>query len=1158
MCEEVDKGDRIDVCGVEEIRSKKGGNCFSLCSWNMRTLLELPRHNRTHCKRPVDKVPFLLDECRHYKLGVMCIQEVRWKGCGYIDRDEYRIYYSGNDVQGREGVGIVVHKRYVDCIDSVKYVSPRIMSIAGTFDGEQCAIFSVYGPTNVYSLESKNRFWEQLEDEYREVQVQYKIRLVLGDMNARIGDYEGGVWDEIRGRHVGGVQNENGLLLLEFCLRNKLLIANTIYEKSEYGTWRHFRSRRWHCLDYCLLDCGARKHLVDCGINTHMDCWTDHVALGMKLKWKHPKKKFFGVQGKKVSTDFQLLVRDSRLCNSLGVRIDDALRKSEVVSFKQLLDICSHVCAEEIPTKTVSRKHQDWFDSNRVEVLLCVVERRAARKAYLSDKSNVSLKQVYRRLCNTIQKETRRMRILFWNNVADNIQDLFDKNESRGYFAAMKHVYGFSNPKSNIKALQALDGSIVKTKEEISVRWRQHFHQLLNEPGGAAIDIQAYLPTARVIEESLGAPFVMRELLLAFDKMKRRKATGEDGLPSEFFNYVESNELMRLILKLVNVMLTDGVVENVLKDAIIAYLFKKGEVTDCNNYRGLSLLAHIGKVFERMIHCRLDEYVERLNILPESQCGFRRERSTIDMIFCSRRVTEYFREKSRLLFKCFVDLTKAYDKVDRDVLWMVLSALGIPQLLINLIKAFHEGAAAKVRVEGELSDPFDLKVGLKQGSIFSPLLFNIFFGAAILAILIRLEKLGVPIVFSMRGEIFDLARLRRLAEVDYRLIVELMFADDCAVLAESEKDMQSIMNVFDEVCVAFGQAISVKKTEIMVIAPRGVAVPAPRVTIGGVVLKVVRTFKYLGSTENDVGTMDDEIQIRVQRMVAGFSQLDARVFSNRDLGLKVKLRVFHTCVVEGGIYAAATWNCSSAHLQKLESCQFRLLRKICRLSWKDFASYEDIIQLAARVGVVILPLECRIRHARLKYLGHVERMADVRLPKILLHGELAWGLRKSGGQHLSYRQVIKDDLKKFGIVDPWGVLALDRGLWRRALYDGKKKYIADWLAKRAVEHRKRHIVDGGSEVVFSIHKHERLQERHAEVVQYMKVDEAMRAGHITLRSRQVVKSDFVKGKYRLTKTKRTLEVGVVLDLLCEHVVSQEPWVYLDKGKTCRGRAGRIV
>jgi hypothetical protein len=121
----------------------------------------------------------------------------------------------------------------------------------------------------------------------------------------------------------------------------------------------------------------------------------------------------------------------------------------------------------------------------------------------------------------------------------------------------------------------------------------------------------------------------------------------------------------------------------------------------------------------------------------------------------------------------------------------------------------------------------------------------------------------------------------------------------------------------------------------------------------------VRTFKYLCSPENDVGTMDDEIQIRVQRMVAGFSKLDTRVFSNRELDLKLKLRVFNTFVVEGGIYAAATWNCSSVHIQKLESCHFRLLRKICGWSWKDFASCNSlmrilyIIQLAARVGVAI-------------------------------------------------------------------------------------------------------------------------------------------------------------------------------------------------------------
>jgi hypothetical protein len=521
-------------------------------------------------------------------------------------------------------------------------------------------------------------------------------------------------------------------------------------------------------------------------------------------------------------------------------------------------------------------------------------------------------------------------------------------------------------------------------------------------------------------------------------------------------------------------------------------------------------------------------------------------------------VTEYFREKNVVLYKVFVDLTKAYDKVDRNVLWKVLAKLGVPQSFINFIKAFHEGAVAQVRVEGELSDPFDLKVGLKQGSIFSPLLFNIFFGCAVLAILARLEELGVPINFVLRGEVFDIAQLRKKAQVSTMLVVELMFADDCAVLANSVEDMQHIMDVFDEVCTAYGQAISVKKTEIMVIAPRNVVVPAPVVTIGGVALKVVEMFKYLGSTENNVGTMDDEVKLRVQRMVVGFSKLDERVFSNRSLDLKLKLRIFHTFVVEGGIYAAATWNLSSVHMSKLESCQFRLLRRICGWKWKDFMSYEDIIQLAAKVGVEIIPLECRLRHARLKYLGHVERMEDFRLPKLMLHGECAVGKRSAGGQELSYRQGIREDMKKFGIVTlGWGGLAGDRRAWRRALAKGKKKFITDWLSKRAMLHRKRHeVVEGVPTVSALFSKQERLQERHVEVVKFSKVDRAMRDGCITLRPRQVFKSDFVKGIYRQTRTKRTLEVGVVLDLLCDHVESQEPWPYADKGKGVMERAGR--
>ena len=118
----------------------------------------------------------------------------------------------------------------------------------------------------------------------------------------------------------------------------------------------------------------------------------------------------------------------------------------------------------------------------------------------------------------------------------------------------------------------------------------------------------------------------------------------------------------------------------------IAVLFKKGSAMDCNNYRGLSLISHIGKVLERLIQNRLVKYVEEvIHFIPENQNGFRSARSTIDSIFCSRIISSYCREKHNICIKCFVDLTKAYDKVDRDVLWLILKRIGVPDKLIEII-----------------------------------------------------------------------------------------------------------------------------------------------------------------------------------------------------------------------------------------------------------------------------------------------------------------------------------------------------------------------------------------------------------------------------------------------------------------------------------------
>ena len=168
------------------------------------------------------------------------------------------------------------------------------------------------------------------------------------------------------------------------------------------------------------------------------------------------------------------------------------------------------------------------------------------------------------------------------------------------------------------------------------------------------------------------------------------------------------------------------------KDATIKEPHKKKYRTECGSYRGISLVAHAGKVLFKVIVGGLSDYCERENILSLEQCGFRPQRSTVDMMFVVRRLHELARKKDTPLYLCFIDLTKVYDSIDRTLLWDVLARFGVPPRMLAVIHQFHYGMQARVRLDdGERPDKFDVGQGLKQGCVLAPLLFNMFFMAVL-------------------------------------------------------------------------------------------------------------------------------------------------------------------------------------------------------------------------------------------------------------------------------------------------------------------------------------------------------------------------------------------------------------------------------------------
>ena len=116
------------------------------------------------------------------------------------------------------------------------------------------------------------------------------------------------------------------------------------------------------------------------------------------------------------------------------------------------------------------------------------------------------------------------------------------------------------------------------------------------------------------------------------------------------------------------------------------------------------------------------------NILPESQSGFRKGRGCADMIFVARQLVEKAREHGKSLYVLFVDLMrKAYDSVPRQALWKVLEKYGVPEKMLNIVKSFHEGMHAEVRVGSTVTDRFEVRNGLRQGCTLAPTSFNIYF-----------------------------------------------------------------------------------------------------------------------------------------------------------------------------------------------------------------------------------------------------------------------------------------------------------------------------------------------------------------------------------------------------------------------------------------------
>ena len=171
------------------------------------------------------------------------------------------------------------------------------------------------------------------------------------------------------------------------------------------------------------------------------------------------------------------------------------------------------------------------------------------------------------------------------------------------------------------------------------------------------------------------------------------------------------------------------------KDASMIHLYKrKGNPQVCDNHRDISLLCIAGKILANILLNRLNVHLDKKGLIPESQCGFRKDRGTIDMIFTERQLQEKCQKQNVDQYMTFDDLTKAkaFDTVRRDGLWKIMAKFGCPPRFKAMVRQFHDGMQARVQNDGEFSEPFEVTNGVKQGCVMAPTLFSMMFSVMLM------------------------------------------------------------------------------------------------------------------------------------------------------------------------------------------------------------------------------------------------------------------------------------------------------------------------------------------------------------------------------------------------------------------------------------------
>jgi hypothetical protein len=863
---------------------------------------------------------------------IICLSETKLSNIDEINIDQYVIKCVNRSVckSNSGGIAILVRQTMCKYVEVLESSSQNVLwfKIEENFLGENCIFGAVYIPPEGSKYSSISIF-DDIENNIIELADHESKICLLGDFNSRSGklndfaNFDHHISDalnfEISQKNIlckNSLEelgyttdryssdttkvNNYGHRLIQLCKTFNIHIVNGRIGNDSYVGKTTCKSaslvdyviaspelfprfKKFDVLDFdpMLSDCHnpiylaivckqMNSYVPDTVVNENVD-----VTVITKPIWNKDK------------TDIFIQNIDIDKINAMVLQMEDLNITQNTVD-----DLCSNICSVMINAASKSglikdskhrnrslpcKQNKPWFNSD------CWKMRKEYHRAKNFHRRNKSVDSF-----NKLRSSSK--------NYKKEINKQFRKYKE--IFASKLRNLKNTQPKDYWSLLNRFAGGKKDIINKISTEaYFDHFKKLMHNMdsvNNSNVDIQNMNINSNNIW--LNEPISVDEVEDAIRKLKNNKSCGSDMILNEFIKN-SCLQLITVYVKLFNVVLDTGVIPSSWTEGIIIPIFKnKGEITDPDNYRGITLLSCLGKLFTSILNVRINSFIENMNILKEDQAGFRKGYSTSDHVFSLKCLIDLYLHNKKRLYCAFIDYRKAFDSIDRTALWQKNLRCGVDGKIFRVIHNMYRYAKSCIRNGNELSESFLCNIGVRQGENLSPVLFSLF-----------LNDLTDFLSRAYNGATFasNLVRDCNNELNTYVKLYLLLYADDTIIMAESVTELQAGLNALYLYSLTWKIEVNSNKTKVMVFS-RGKIKNLPILTYNGDQLLVVDDFNYLGIkfSYNGKFTKNQKMLVDSARK-AMFAIL--RKSKKLFLPLDIQCHMFDTMVVPILLYGSEVW-----------------------------------------------------------------------------------------------------------------------------------------------------------------------------------------------------------------------------------------------------------